>query len=253
MHHPDDDRRGPPAVLRGAGVRRRGAQVRQARVGRRRRPAPARRGHGPGRRCLQRDGGLLVRRYLRVPGRPAARRERPPLQGVVRHGLGARGAQPHVGGVVVRPRPQGAVRGGHLHLADVPRPGPPGRRGPDRLDHRGRPLLLHLRRRGLPGGVRRAGHRRHPERGRLRRGQAAARQLELTPSAPVGPRRSPGGSGGGRRHIRSRRSCPDRPDVRRLRNVWHPEHNIPPCRTVERNDRAGVRKVAALPPRRPAS
>jgi len=27
------------------------------------------------------------------------------------------------------PRPQGAVRGGHLHLAHVPRPVPPGRRG----------------------------------------------------------------------------------------------------------------------------
>ena len=49
------------------------------------------------------------------------------------------------GGVRLRPGPQGAVRGGHLHLADVPRPGPARRRGPDRLDHRGRAQLLHLR------------------------------------------------------------------------------------------------------------
>lgn len=47
VHHPHDDRRGPPAVLRGAGVRGRGQEVRQARVGRRRRPSPARRGDGP--------------------------------------------------------------------------------------------------------------------------------------------------------------------------------------------------------------
>lgn len=36
VHHPHDDRRGPAAVLRRPGVRRRGEEVRQARVGRRR-------------------------------------------------------------------------------------------------------------------------------------------------------------------------------------------------------------------------
>ena len=56
-------------------------------------------------------------------------------------------AQPHARRVGLRPGPQGAVRGGHLDLADVPRPGPPRRRGPDRRDHRRRAQLLHLRRR----------------------------------------------------------------------------------------------------------
>ena len=63
VHHPDDDRRRPAAVLRGAGVRRRGAEVRQARLGRRRRPAPPRRRDGAGRRRVQRHDRLLVRRH----------------------------------------------------------------------------------------------------------------------------------------------------------------------------------------------
>ena len=69
---------------------------------------------------------------------------------------------------------------GHLDLPDVPRSVPAGSRGPDRLDHRGGALRLHLRRSELIGGVRREGDRRRPERRRIRRGQAAARQLELS-------------------------------------------------------------------------
>lgn len=41
VHHPDDDRRGPPAVLRRTRMRHGGAEVRQARLGRRRGQAPA--------------------------------------------------------------------------------------------------------------------------------------------------------------------------------------------------------------------
>ena len=69
------------------------------------------------------------------------------VQGVLRHGLGARRREPDLHGVGVRPRAEGALRGGHLVLADVPRPGPPRRRGPHRRDLLGRPLRVHVRRR----------------------------------------------------------------------------------------------------------
>ena len=52
-----------------------------------------------------------------------------------------------VGRVGVRPGPQGPLRGGHLLVADVPRPGAPRRRGPDRRDLLRGALRLHLRRR----------------------------------------------------------------------------------------------------------
>ena len=51
-----------------------GAAARQARLGRRRRPAPARRRAGAGRRRVRGDDRFLVRRHLRVARRPAARR-----------------------------------------------------------------------------------------------------------------------------------------------------------------------------------
>ena len=58
------------------------------------------------------------------PGRPARGRQRPAVQGELRHGVRAcrRGSHPRRFGV--RPRPQGAVRGGHLVLPDVPGPAP---------------------------------------------------------------------------------------------------------------------------------
>ena len=51
---------------------------------------------------------------------------------------------------VVRAGPQGAVRGGHQHVADVPRPRAPRCRGHPRPDRRRRPLGVHLRRRRRP-------------------------------------------------------------------------------------------------------
>ena len=69
VHHPDDDRGGPPAVLRGPGVRGGGAAARRARVGRRRGAAPARRRAGAGGRRVERHDRILVRRHLRVAGR----------------------------------------------------------------------------------------------------------------------------------------------------------------------------------------
>ena len=119
------------AVLECAGRRPR---ARQARLGRRRSAAPARRRARARGRRLVGDDRLLVRRHPRVAGRPAARRRRPRLQGVLRHGLGPRGRQPDLVGVGVRPGPQGPLRGGHLLVADVPRPGPARRRGPHRRD-----------------------------------------------------------------------------------------------------------------------
>ena len=65
VHHAHDDRRRPAAVLRRARVRRRGPPARQARVGRRRRAPPARRRPGPGRRRVERDDRLVVRRHVR--------------------------------------------------------------------------------------------------------------------------------------------------------------------------------------------
>ena len=90
VHHPDDDRRRPAAVLRGAGVRRGRPRPRQARLGRRRRAPPARRGAGAGRRRRNGDDRLVVRGHLRVAGRPARRRRRPRVQGELRHGVSPR-------------------------------------------------------------------------------------------------------------------------------------------------------------------
>ena len=54
----------------------------------------------------------------------------------LRHGVGAGGQGADGDRVGLRAGPQGAVRGGHLVVADVPRPGAARRRGPDRRDRR---------------------------------------------------------------------------------------------------------------------
>ncbi len=54
--------------------------------------------------------------------------------------------EPHPDRDGVRPGPQGAVRGGHQHVADVPRSRAPRRRGHHRRDRRRRALGVHLRR-----------------------------------------------------------------------------------------------------------
>src|SRR5690606_11355097 len=79
----------------------------------------------------------------------------------------------HGDGVGVRAGPQGALRGGHLLLPDVPRSGAARGRGPDRPDHRRRPLGLHLRRCQQPRRVPRACRGRDPVGRRLLRGRAA--------------------------------------------------------------------------------
>ena len=56
-----------------------------------------------------------------------------------------RGPEPDPHGDAVRAGPQGAVRGGDQHVADVPRPGAAGRGGHPRPGGRGRPLVVHLR------------------------------------------------------------------------------------------------------------
>ncbi len=119
---------------------------------------------------------------------------------------------------------------------------------------------------GSPGGVRREGHRRHPERGRLRRGQAPARQLELTSgttsTAPVVPVR---GSGGGRRRVRRASAAylparaarataaagergREKGAERSSCNGRQLPRNDLSFRADERNDHPGMRKVAALRP-----
>ena len=150
VHHPHDDRRRPAAVLRGAGVRRRRPRAGQARLGRRRRTPPARRRAGAGRRRVQRDDRLLVRRHVRVAGRPPHRRRRPPLQGVLRHGLGARGQRPHRRGAAYDRARKALFEEGISTARMFLDPARPGRRGPDRRDRRRRAQRLHLRRRRRP-------------------------------------------------------------------------------------------------------
>ena len=77
----------------------------------------------------------------------------------------------------VRPGPRRPVRGGHLHLADVPRSGAAQRRGPDRLDRGRGPEQLHVRRRDLAAGVLRPGCGGGSVTDRLRRGPTSPRVL----------------------------------------------------------------------------
>ena len=133
---------GRPQFSAVARVRRGGPQPRQARLGRRGSAPPARRRARPRRRCLAGDDRVVVRRHPRVARRPAHQRRRPPLQGELRDGVGPRGGRPYVERQRLRPGPQVPLRGGHLVLADVPRPRAPGRRGPRRRDLLRRPLRL---------------------------------------------------------------------------------------------------------------
>ena len=74
---------------------------------------------------------------------------RPALQGVLRHGLGARGQARTATAVGLRAGPQALFEEGISSSRMFLDPERPGRRGPDRRDHRRRPLVLHLRRRAL--------------------------------------------------------------------------------------------------------
>ena len=177
VHHPDDDRGGAAAVLRRARVRRRGPAAGRLGVGRRRGPAPQGRGAGAGRGRLERDDRVVVRRDLRVPGRHVPVAGGAAVQGELRDGVGAGGAAALGQRLGVRAGPQGAVRGGHLVGADVPGPGAARRGGPDRHDRGRAALLVHLRGRAGPGGVRRARRDRGAERVRLQRGHARPDQL----------------------------------------------------------------------------
>ena len=157
VHHADDDRGRSTPVQRGGGVRPGRPQPRAPRVGRRRRAPPTRRRAGPGGRGVERDDRLVVRRHLRERGRRAARRRRRALQGELRHGLqqgGAPAGPPRVG---LRPRPQGALRRGHQHVADVHRPRAARRGGHARPDRGRRPQRLHLHRRADGRRAARAG------------------------------------------------------------------------------------------------
>ena len=144
------------------------------------------------------------------PGRPPARRRRPArTRRASAWPRRARCSSRTADDVGLRPGPQGAVRGGHLHLADVPRPGPPGRRGPDRRDRRGRPQRLHLRRRRAPS---RSSHERavvgvqsaagyaegmplHASWMSTPRGPAALRRAPVMSARARPPRDRPGGAG----------------------------------------------------------
>ena len=112
--------------------------------------------------------------------------------------------------VGVRPGPQGALRGGHLLVADVPRPGAAGRRGPHRPDLLGRAV----RRAPTPAPrtleeLHERARRRRAVGGRLPRGTAAAHLLVRRRPAAVGSCRERAGSGRSRaRCRRGRRSVP---------------------------------------------
>ncbi len=124
-------------------------------------------------RSGQRDGGFLAGGDPRVGGRRPSRHRWPALQGELRHGIEPGGQEPHPNGDRHRSGPQGAVRGGHQHLADVPRPRAPRRRGHHRPDRRRRAFGVHVRRGGDDPRVARTGRRRHPEPRRVRRGPTA--------------------------------------------------------------------------------
>ncbi len=124
VHDTDDDRCRPAAVQRRARLRHRGGEARQGDLGGRRRAPPARRGAGARRRRRQRDVRLVAGRHLRVGRRHAARPRWPALQGELRHGQQSGSEEPQPQRDGVRSCSQGAVRGGHQHLADVPRPRP---------------------------------------------------------------------------------------------------------------------------------
>ena len=94
---------------------------RQARLGRRGSATPSRRRARARRRGLPGDDRLVVRRDPRVARRPARRLRRSPVQGELRDGVGPRRRTPYVERERLRPGAQGALRGGHLVLADVPR------------------------------------------------------------------------------------------------------------------------------------
>ncbi len=79
------------SVLR---VRARGPRPRQARLGRRRRQASARRRALPRRGRRARDGRDRARRHLREPRRRQGGQGRPPLQGELRDGERPRGERP---------------------------------------------------------------------------------------------------------------------------------------------------------------
>ena len=85
------------------------------------------------------------------PGDLQHRRRRPAVQGELRHGLGPRGAAtaPPRTSAFDRARKalfEEGISTSRMYLD----PARPGRRGPDRLDHRRRAQLLHLRRRRAP-------------------------------------------------------------------------------------------------------
>ena len=149
------------------------------RLGRRRRALAEGRRAGAGRRRVQRHVRLVAGGDVRVSGRHDARPRRPALQGELRHGLQPGGEAPDADRRRRRAGIEGAVRGGHQHVAHVPRPGAAGRRGHHRSDRRRCPLGLHLRRRGRPGAVPRAGRRRRAERRRVP-GRPSTRHLLVT-------------------------------------------------------------------------
>ncbi len=222
VHHPDDDRRRPSAVLRRARVRCRcraevGAHVWADGGVRHPRDVALALAAGassvmigswfagtyesPGDLHTAADG----RQYKESFGMASARAV----------------AQPHQRRGRLRARSQGTVRGGDLVGPDVPRPAASGRRGPAGRDHRRRPLGVHVRRGAHARGVRGAGarsacraRRATPRAGRCspagsRPGTSAAPGVPVLPVLRPSVSRSSSACGdGGRqdqRHSRSSR------------------------------------------------
>ena len=123
VHHADDDRGRPAAVQRGAGVRRARPGGSAAHVwadGGVRHPRDVALALAAGASSVM-IGSWFAGTY-ESPGRRVPRRRRPAVQGELRHGVRPRRPAPQRRRLTVRTGPQGAVRGGHLHRADVPRP-----------------------------------------------------------------------------------------------------------------------------------
>ncbi len=114
VHDADDDRGGPPPVLGGVGLGPGSCRHGPPRVGRRGSAASSRRGARPGGRGVTGDDRLVVRGHQRVPGGSSPRRERPGVQGELRHGQRQGRGAAHRSRVGLRPGPQEPLRGRHL-------------------------------------------------------------------------------------------------------------------------------------------
>ena len=172
---------GRPAVLRGGRMCLGSKATRWTCLGGRRGAPSAGRRAGAGGGRVQRDDRIVVRRHVRVAGRPDARPRGPAVQGELRDGVQTGGRRKDRGRQRIRPGPQGVVRRRDLHVEDGPRPVPRRGGGSARPHHLGRAKHLHLRRGRQHRRASREGRARRAVGRGLRRGTSASDGLVTQP------------------------------------------------------------------------